>query len=123
MFEWMVDENHIDIGEDVVKRVRGLITSEDSNAITGKRFLWDIVANKRNSVDVDKFDYLMRDSHNAGVKGSADISRLVSFMKVIDDEICFKASEVHNVYELFHTRASLHQKVYTHRKAKAIEYM
>jgi hypothetical protein len=30
---------------------------------------------------------------------------------------------VYNVYELFHTRASLHQKVYTHKKAKAIEYM
>ena len=44
-------------------------------------------------------------------------------MKVIDDKICFKASEVYNVYELFHTRASLHQKVYTHRKAKAVEYM
>lgn len=123
MFEWMVDDNHIDIDNDVVKRVCNLITSDDSGAPPGKKFLWDIVANKRNSVDVDKFEYLMRDAHNAGVKGSVDISRLVSFMKVIDDKICFKASEVHNVYELFHTRASLHQKVYTHKKAKAIEYM
>lgn len=28
-----------------------------------------------------------------------------------------------NLYELFHTRASLHQRVYTHKTAKAIEYM
>lgn len=28
-----------------------------------------------------------------------------------------------NLYELFHTRASLHHRVYTHKKAKAIEYM
>lgn len=123
MFQWMVDDNHIDIEEDVVKRVKNLITSDDGGAAPGKKFLWDIVANKRNSVDVDKFEYLMRDAYNAGVKGSVDIARLISFMKVIDDEICFKASEVHNVYELFHTRASLHQKVYTHKKAKAIEYM
>lgn len=123
MFDWMVEENNIDIDQDVAKRVRNLITSDDCGAARGKKFLWDIVANKRNSVDVDKFEYLMRDAHNAGVKGSVDISRLVSFMKVIDDEICFKASEVHNVYELFHTRASLHQKVYTHKKAKSIEYM
>ena len=27
------------------------------------------------------------------------------------------------MYELFHTRSSMHQRVYTHRKAKAIEYM
>ena len=47
--------------------------------------------------------------YNTGVK---EVSYLfTSFMKVIDDSICFKASEVYNVYELFHTRASLHQKV------------
>jgi hypothetical protein len=57
--------------EDVVKRVKHLITSDDSAAPPGKKFLWDIVANKRNSVDVDKFEYLMRDAHNAGVKGRA----------------------------------------------------
>ena len=123
MFDWIVDSNYIEVDEDVKKRVCALITSDDSGAEPGKKFLWDIVANKRNSVDVDKFEYIMRDAHNAGVKGSVDISRLVSFMKVIDDKICFKASEVFNVYELFHTRASLHQKVYTHKKAKAIEYM
>ncbi len=123
MFEWMVEENHIDIDAETVKRVRDLITSNDADAPADKKFLWDIVANKRNSVDVDKFEYIMRDAYNTGVKGSVDISRLMSFMKVIDDKICFKASEVYNVYELFHTRASLHQKVYTHKKAKGVEYM
>jgi deoxynucleoside triphosphate triphosphohydrolase SAMHD1 len=93
MFEWMVDENNLDVGEEVVRRVRKLITSDDSGAPAGKKFLWDIVANKRNSVDVDKFDYLMRDATCAGVRGSVDISRLISFMRVIDDKICFKASE------------------------------
>ena len=116
MFEWMVEDNHIDVDGEVVKRVRDLITSNDADAPADKKFLWDIVANKRNSVDVDKSEYIMRDAYNTNVKGSVDISRLMSFMKVIDDKICFKASEVYNVYELFHTRASLHQKVYTHKK-------
>ena len=123
MFEWMVEDNHIDVDAAVVRRVRDLITSNDATAPDGKKFLWDIVANKRNSVDVDKFEYIMRDAYNTGVKGSVDISRMLSMIKVIDDKICFKASEVYNVYELFHTRASLHQKVYTHKKAKGVEYM
>ena len=54
MFEWMVEDNHIDVDGEVVKRVRDLITSNDADAPADKKFLWDIVANKRNSVDVDK---------------------------------------------------------------------
>jgi HD superfamily phosphohydrolase len=128
MLEYLVDQNCIETahrgGSDLVKRVRSLITSGHSGeAGGGKGFLREIVANGRNSVDVDKFDYIQRDCRNCGLKSSTDFERLMQYIKVIDDEICFKASEVLNVYELFHTRASLHQRVYTHRKAKAIEYM
>lgn len=44
-------------------------------------------------------------------------------MQVIDDEICYKYTEYMNLYELFHSRASMHRHVYTHKKAKAIEFM
>ncbi len=136
MLEYLVDANHIDTaahgGTDLVRRVQALITSghrraslgpESSGSGSRRGYLKEIVANARNSVDVDKFDYIQRDCQNCGLKNSADFGRLQLYMKVIDDEICFKASEVLNLYELFHTRASLHQRVYTHRKAKAIEYM
>jgi HD superfamily phosphohydrolase len=33
-------------------------------------FLFDIVSNSRNSVDVDKFDYLQRDAYNVGIKST-----------------------------------------------------
>ena len=138
MLNYLVDVNHLSVDQTVVKRVCELITSghPDPTATGGPsacasnpganrhpQFLRDIVANGRNSVDVDKFDYIQRDCQNCGIKSSSDFGRLMQYMKVIEDEICFKASEVLNVYELFHTRASLHQRVYSHRKAKAIEYM
>eukprot|EP00854_Cymbomonas_tetramitiformis_P008007 gene8007-9517_t len=101
MFDYLVDYNQLEIDADVISRVKSLITSaEEEHGVMpkswthGKSFLREIVANGRNR-----------------------------FMRVIDDEICFKASEVGNIYELFHTRTSLHQRVYTHRKAKAIEFM
>jgi deoxynucleoside triphosphate triphosphohydrolase SAMHD1 len=122
MFEWMVEDNAIDLSQRIVKKVRDLISSNDK-PYTNNKFLFDIVANKRNSVDVDKFEYLMRDSKNTGISTSVDMNRLISFMKVIDDEICFKASEVYNVYRLFDMRANMHHVVYTHKKAKAVEYM
>lgn len=42
---------------------------------------------------------------------------------MINGRICFKSSEAHTLYNLFNTRANLHQVVYTHAKAKAIEFM
>lgn len=33
----------------------------------GKEFLFHVVANKDSGIDVDKFDYLMRDAHNLGI--------------------------------------------------------
>ncbi len=45
----------------------------------GKEFLYDIVANKRNGIDVDKFDYFARDCHALGLTKSFDESRLMKF--------------------------------------------
>ena len=122
MFEWCLEDNYIDLEPQVVKRVRDYITSNEER-VTEKRYLFDIIANKQNGVDVDKFEYLLRDSFQAGVRMSVDTMRLTSHMKVIDDRICFKSSEANNIYALFHSRASMHQSVYTHKKAKAVEYM
>ncbi|MCO5548853.1 hypothetical protein L7F22_002315 [Adiantum nelumboides] len=44
-------------------------------------------------------------------------------MRVIDNEICYRAKENRNVYDLFQTRANMFKTVYTHAKVKALEYM
>ena len=40
--------------------------------------------------------------------------------QVLDNEICFKWSEYENIYELFHARACMHRRVYTHRYLTAV---
>lgn len=44
--------------------------------------LLQIVANNRNGLDVDKYDYLQRDSMYCNTKISVDIKRIFSFVKV-----------------------------------------
>ena len=44
--------------------------------LQSKGWLYDIVANGRNGLDVDKFDYLERDSRYTGVKISSDFERI-----------------------------------------------
>ncbi|CAG8528970.1 4887_t:CDS:10 [Cetraspora pellucida] len=112
----------IDLSSDDVKYIQALIKG-DSTGITRSPYLFDIVSNERNSVDVDKFDYLARDCYQLGMKSLFDFSRLMQFSRVKDDQIVYYHKECFNIYEMFHTRYSLHKKVYSHRVSGAIDYM
>ncbi|EOY02370.1 HD domain-containing metal-dependent phosphohydrolase family protein isoform 1 [Theobroma cacao] len=88
-----------------------------------KQFLYDIVANGRNGIDVDKFDYIYRDSRACGLGCSFDFQRLMETMRVLGDEICYRAKDYLSIHKLFATRADLYRTVYTHSKVKAVEIM
>ena len=118
----LVEEHALDYDDRDLRFINSLIEG-DSAAFPGRPFLYDIVSNQRNSIDVDKFDYLARDGHNLGMKLSYDSSRLMAHSRIIDNQICFHSKEVFNVYEMFHARYSMFKQVYAHRVTKAIEYM
>ncbi|KAM9984970.1 hypothetical protein ACTFIY_009404 [Dictyostelium cf. discoideum] len=122
MLNWIIDEHGLDeYDSDDIKFISSLI--QGKHRPKERAFIYDIVANNRNSVDVDKFDYLSRDSYYLGRSTVCDFQRLMEFSKVIDDQICFLSKEIYNLYELFHTRYSLHKLVYTHKVGKSIEFM
>ena len=61
------------------------VTRREDEGVPGKdkRFLYDIVANKLNGLDVDKLDYFQRDSYFSGVvKVSFDTVRLMMLARV-----------------------------------------
>lgn len=78
--------------------------------------IYQIVANKLNGIDVDKFDYLSRDSINLGLKVSFDANRIINEF-IIDSRgnIAFPKQCALDIYELFHNRYLMHKKVYTHK--------
>ncbi|KAF9976363.1 SAM domain and HD [Actinomortierella ambigua] len=124
MLDYMIEDNNIDIEKEEVAFIKDLIMGERRGSSRDRPgFLFDIVSNKRNSLDVDKYDYIQRDCYNVGIRSSIDGSRLMKMSRVIDDEICWHHKEVYNLYELYHTRFSLFKRVYTHKVGKAIEYM
>lgn len=87
-------------------------------------YLYEIVANGRNCIDVDKFDYLARDMLNLfGVRKVFNFSRLTMFNRVIDDQICYHTSVNLDIYDMFQQRYQMHKQIYNHRKGKAVEYM
>ncbi|XP_065817342.1 interaptin isoform X2 [Labrus bergylta] len=92
-----------------------------------KSFLYEIVSNKKNGVDVDKFDYLARDSLYLGIKNTFDFHRFLQFARVCEVDgrktICTRDIEEDNMYDLFYIRHRLHKRAYQHRVNKVIEHM
>ncbi|ORZ38135.1 HD phosphohydrolase domain-containing protein [Catenaria anguillulae PL171] len=122
MFHRLVDDNGIDLSTDQTKLVTSLFDGTPPPN-TDRKFLYQIVANKQSSLDVDKFDYIIRDTMNVGLKTSYDPSRLLKNYRVIDSEICYHVKEAWNIYELFHTRYSLFKRIYTHKTCNGIELL
>ncbi|CAI7856182.1 unnamed protein product [Closterium sp. NIES-53] len=80
----VIDNNNIDIDPDTVATIKSLILPDKSKRkrdYKEKEFLWDIVANARTGIDVDKFDYLARDSYFCNVKSCFDHKRWVGGMR------------------------------------------
>ncbi|KAJ8773800.1 hypothetical protein K2173_008263 [Erythroxylum novogranatense] len=124
MIDYIVDLHHIDIDSECLKKTKEMIIASTEQASQKKKhFLYDIVANGRNGIDVDKFDYLVRDSRACGLGCSLEFERLMDTMRVMDDEICYRAKDYLTVHKLFVTRAEMHRTVYAHAKVKAIDLM
>ncbi|KAJ8302865.1 hypothetical protein KUTeg_019261 [Tegillarca granosa] len=87
----------------------------------------NIVANKRNGIDVDKWDYFARDCHMLGIRNNFDHTRFMKFARVLEIEgdlqICSRDKEVGNLYDMFHTRMTLHRRAYQHQVNNIIETM
>ena len=87
------------------------------------KWMFEIISNPKNNVDVDKFDYINRDNRAIGLKLDVDFSRLILQPQVINDEICYPIQAKENLYHLFFIRYQLHRRVYHHKTVKAIEIM
>ena len=109
--------------------VRGLDTHEPLPTACGrpesKRFLVDLVHARRTGFDVDKLDYLARDSLAVfGTNNSFGIERIVHSMRVVDTpvaHVAFDDGVAHELADLYRMRARLHRQVYQHPRVLAVE--
>ncbi|XP_005953099.1 deoxynucleoside triphosphate triphosphohydrolase SAMHD1 [Haplochromis burtoni] len=94
-----------------------------------KSFLYEIVSNKETGIDVDKFDYVARDCQQLGIPNSFDHQRFIMLARVCDVEedgrkhICSRDKEIENLYDIFHTRLSIHRRACKHKIKMAVEMM
>ncbi|KAL1281518.1 hypothetical protein QQF64_000321 [Cirrhinus molitorella] len=144
MFHCMRKKNGLDkvmknyglnLDEDIVfieELIQGRTSSDSKWTAKGraenKSFLYEIVANKLNGIDVDKWDYLARDCHYLGIPNGFDHQRLLKSARVcksVDGRIISLQRQVHialflsqvadDVYSMFHTRYTLHRQALQHK--------
>jgi deoxynucleoside triphosphate triphosphohydrolase SAMHD1 len=86
--------------------------------------LYQIVANNLNGIDVDKFDYLARDTKNLGITTGFNANRLINeFIIDHNGNIAYPKHCSTDIYDMFHSRYMMHKKVYSHKTVKLIELM
>ena len=86
-------------------------------------YLYNIVSNPISGLDVDKFDYIARDTFFIGLEYSFNCDRLIHFTKIIDNKLCFPEKLAFNIFELYRIRYKLYREIYHHPVVSAIEFM
>lgn len=113
--------------EDDVKFVQALILGDTNGVEPSRWFLFQVVNNRDSGLDVDKWDYYLRDCHAVGLACGFQFQRLVGSARVVEHEgftrIAFRDKELNNVYEMFRMRNTLHNNVYHHQMISIFEAM
>lgn len=117
ILEHIVNKYQVPISKEDLKFIQSLILAEK------KDYLYQIISNPVNSIDVDKFDYITRDAYTLGLKYRFDYQRLMKEAKIIDNNICYPKKMCLDLQQLFLTRYLLHKQIYNHPISKSIEFM
>jgi HD superfamily phosphohydrolase len=86
-------------------------------------FIYQIVSNNSNSLDVDKFDYITRDMKMIGKNSSFDYERLITQAVITNNMIAYPKECLFNILQLFNMRHTMHREVYNHKGVVSAQLM
>lgn len=80
--------------------------------------------NKRNSIDVDKFDYLRRDAFKLKLpEYSFNSTPLLKGARIMDNQLCYPISAQENISDLFKCRYNLFKNAYLEDQVQGADIM
>jgi uncharacterized protein len=112
---------HAALSKEICERAANLVELRGTRTAMG-----DIVSGP---TDADKLDYLLRDSHFAGVNyGCYDLGRIIDSARIINpssrqNQLGFDADGLWAVEELLMARHHMHRQVYGHKTRLATDIM
>ncbi|MDD4385397.1 MAG: HD domain-containing protein [Bacteroidales bacterium] len=86
-----------------------------------KRFLHQLVSSQ---LDVDRMDYLRRDSFFTGVtEGAIGSDRIIKMLNVVDDNLVVEAKGIYSIEKFLIARRLMYWQVYLHKTVVAAEQL
>ncbi|MGQ9461228.1 MAG: HD domain-containing protein [Candidatus Bathyarchaeaceae archaeon] len=87
----------------------------------GKAFIDQII---RSSVDVDKLDFVVRDTHHTGAEyGYVDIFRLIHMLDILDENLAVDLGSLSALESFMLARIESFKSIYFHRVGRAAQIM
>ena len=85
----------------------------------GKKFLHQLISSQ---LDMDRLDYLRRDSFFTGVtEGNIGSARIIKMLNVVDDSLVVESKGIYSLENYLTTRRLMYWQVYLHKTAVAYE--
>jgi uncharacterized protein len=127
-------ENHIVQGishEEITLMFMNQLNSEFENKLETaiaifsntyhRKFLHQLVSGQ---LDMDRLDYLMRDSFYTGVsEGVISTDRILKMLTVVDDELAVELKGIYSIEKFIVARRLMYWQVYYHKTVLSVEYM
>lgn len=133
LLNYLVKKYSVDLSLSQLRVVADLINPKTAEYSKWKpqymvgKWIFQIISNPLNSIDVDKFDYLTRDTNAVGLKIGFDYSRIINDARVIvhngKQNICYSTECNDSIYHMFFLRYRLHRQIYNDPTVKAIEIL
>jgi HD superfamily phosphohydrolase len=119
--------NHEDISELFMDNLNAAFNGELSLAIKifqnkyKKKFLHQLVSSQ---LDMDRLDYLKRDSFFTGVsEGVISTERIIKMLNVVNDELVVEAKGIYSIEKFIIARRLMYWQVYLHKTVLSAENM
>lgn len=123
----IIDFHHEEVSLLVIAKIGLELNHDFSLAISiykgdyHRKFLTSLVSGQ---IDVDRMDYLMRDSYFSGVtEGIIGYDRIIMMMNVVDDQLVIEEKGMASIEYFLISRRQMYWQVYLHKTVISAEVM
>ena len=86
-----------------------------------RKFFHQLVSSQ---LDMDRLDYLKRDSFFTGVsEGTIGLERIINMLQVVDDELVVEEKAIYSIENFLNARRLMYWQVYLHKTSLSAEMM